>query len=132
VNRLLIAGVLLAAISLTACGSNVSKEEAPPPEATQSNPELESADPGSVSKTEFGEEWPLKVPSGDLRCEGSEGFGSVVFTAPNGTDYAVNGPALDNGYPEIEPIWRFEPGLEKYELRVNMSPLLERGLALCE
>lgn len=87
--------------------------------------------PGEVSKAEFGGKWPLTVSHGTLDCDGSNGVGDVTFTDPQGFRYAVNGLALQEGLPEITPIWRFQPGMAKYELRVDMGPLIDRGLALC-
>jgi hypothetical protein len=89
--------------------------------------------PGEVTRSEFGEDWPLTVASGTIRCDGSPGAGQVIFTAPtSGTEYALNGTALEGGYASIDPIWRYEPGMAKYELRVNIGVLTDRGLALCD
>ncbi len=82
---------------------------------------------------DFGE-WPLTVKSGVLQCEeeivSSLVVQRVTFTTPDGVTYAVNGHALDAGYPDIKPIWKKEPG--GYGLRVNIGPLIDRGLRLCE
>lgn len=82
---------------------------------------------------DFGE-WPLTVKSGVLQCEeeivSSFVVQRVTFTTPDGTVYAVNGHALDAGYPDIKPIWKKDPG--SYGLRVNIGPLIDRGLRLCE
>lgn len=89
--------------------------------------------PGEVTRAEFGDEWPFTVASGTLSCDGSRGLGSVIFTAPDGTRYGLNGTAQDQlGLPAIDPIWRYQPGMAKYELRVDIGPLIDRGLALCE
>lgn len=100
--------------------------EAPPPAAEPPPP------PGFVSRSQYGAEWPLTVSSGELRCDGAGGVGDAVFIAPNGTEYALNGLALESGYASIDPIWRYEPGLKKYDLRVNIGPLVEDALALCK
>jgi hypothetical protein len=94
--------------------------------------EAEPVTPGEVTKAEFGKKWPLSVPSGLLRCEsfGPE-LGEVIFTAPDGTEYGLNGTAQDGGYPPIDPIWLYEPGMKRYGLKINIGPLIDRGLALC-
>jgi hypothetical protein len=84
---------------------------------------------GNVSSEEFGSSWPLNVDSGDLRCEGSKGFGAVVFTDPDGNEYGLNGVALSQGYPPIDPIWKDSPELPG--LKVSLGPLIDRGLAMC-
>lgn len=85
---------------------------------------------GNVSSDEFGSKWPLTVDSGDLRCEGSQGFGSVVFTDPDGNEYGVNGVAVGQGYPPIDPIWKDDPELAG--LKISIGPLIDRGLSLCK
>jgi hypothetical protein len=82
-----------------------------------------------VSRDEFGAEWPLTVDHGTLRCEGSEGFGAVVFTDPDDNEYAVNGTAKGKGYQAVDPIWRDDPELAG--LKVPIGPLIDRGLSLC-
>ena len=89
-------------------------------------------DPGAVSRAEFGADWPLTVDRGTLSCDGP----GVVFTTDDGEEYAVNGTAKGSGYPGIEPIWREDPDLALDDggppLRVDISPLIDRGLELCE
>lgn len=85
---------------------------------------------GNVSSDEFGADWPLTVDSGDLRCEGSDGFGAVVLTDPDGNEYGVNGVALSQGYPPIDPIWKDNPELAG--LKISIGPLIDRGLSLCK
>ncbi len=93
----------------------------------QNTDERDAALSGEVSAEEFGAEWPLTVPAGELRCEDGS---SVTFTH-DGTTYAVNGTARGTGrWPDIDPIWAPDPGVEG--LKVNIGPLIDRGLALCE
>jgi hypothetical protein len=78
--------------------------------------------------------WPLTVPGGLLQCEPLVISGlpveRVTFEAPDGTIYAVNGHALDAGYPEIDPIWKDDPtGIAP---KVNIGPLIDKGLNLCQ
>jgi hypothetical protein len=78
-----------------------------------------------VAQAEFGDDWPLTVSEGTLRCEASK----VTFEA-DGTVYAVNGTArADDSYSDIDSIWADDPsglGLKK-----NIGPLIDRGLLLC-
>jgi hypothetical protein len=73
--------------------------------------------------------WPLTVSHGEVRCEGSAGAGAVIFRAPDGTDYGVNGTALGSGAPRIDPIWKKDPDIPG--ARVDIRPVLDKGLALC-
>lgn len=79
-----------------------------------------------VTGAEFGDAWPLTVDHGTLRCEPP---GAVIFQAPDGSDYAVNGLASSQGYPEIGPIWADDP--DPLILKLSIAPILDRGLALC-
>lgn len=78
-------------------------------------------------------QWPLKVKSGLLQCEEEVSGGFVLqkvwFTAPDGTVYGVNGTAQDAGYPGIDSIWKNDPA--GYGLKINIGPLIDRGLKLC-
>ena len=79
-----------------------------------------------VDATCFNEDWPLTVTSGVLKCEDS----AVIFTS-GGRTYAVNGMATtwDLGV-DIDPIWADNPELEG--LKINIGPLIAKGLTLCE
>jgi hypothetical protein len=86
---------------------------------------------GSIGRADVARgEWPLTVNDGVVRCEGSDGIGSVIFTAPNGTEYAVNGTAkgAHRELREIDAIWK-KP--DRYGLRISMGPIIDKGLALC-
>lgn len=73
--------------------------------------------------------WSLTVDHGYLRCEPSlrPNFNRVIFTAPDGSEYAVSRAARGAGYRGIDPIRRRDPSGNQADL----EPLLERGLALC-
>ena len=84
----------------------------------------------TITESEFGAAWPFTVPSGELRCEN----GAVTFTV--GSDlYGVNGTAKtrykqDANYRDISTIWKDDaktPGM-----KVDISPIIERGLGLCK
>ena len=76
----------------------------------------------------FGKHWPLTVEAGVVSCEPPY---SVIFMDPEGTRYAVNGQAMTS-YPElprIDRIWAPDP--EDPVLKIDISPVLDRGLELC-
>lgn len=83
------------------------------------------SDPGDISRTRFGPGWPLTVDEGTLACEGR----GVVTFASGGTTYAVNRAAKTLlRWPDIDRIRADSPG----GLKMNLVPLIDRGLALCE
>ena len=71
--------------------------------------------------------WPFTVDRGVLGCTKPPYPGEVTFNA-EGKVYGLNGTALDQGLPQVDPIWR----REGTELRVGIGPMIERGLKLCE
>jgi hypothetical protein len=74
----------------------------------------------------FDEPWPLTVDWGILHCRDQ----AVTFVTA-GRTYAVNGTALtwELG-EEIYPIWAENPEIDG--LRINIGPLIDAGLDLCE
>jgi len=83
----------------------------------------------TVSQAEYGDRWPLTLSEGQLRCESP----SWVLLEANSVTYAVNGSARGHakrmGWADANDIWRDSPsGYGK----VLMTPLIERGLQLCE
>lgn len=100
-----------------------TKQPEPPPTAAPAQPA------GYVSRAMLGDDWPLMVDEGVLACAGSGGVGAVTFSS-GGTVYAVNGFAKQrNAGTDIAPIWADDPAIAG--IKKNLSPLLERGLALC-
>lgn len=82
-----------------------------------------------VTEKEYGDDWPLTVESAELRCEEP----SVVIAEADGTTYALNGAAQQEGYPPVDPIWRDDPEApEGVDMKVSLRPLNDRGLELCE
>ena len=80
-----------------------------------------------MSKSELGDAWPLTVESGTVTCENGS---QVIFAAPNGTRYAVNGTAMSQtDLPRIDEIWAPDPTIDG--AKVNISPIIDAGLALC-
>lgn len=84
---------------------------------------------GQVSRATLGDEWPLTVEAGELRCDGSGGVGAVTFTAA-GKTYAVNGIAKQRGIQAIDPIWAPNPSIPG--TKKSIGPLIDRGLELCK
>lgn len=83
----------------------------------------------AVSCGDFGMTWPLTVDHGFLRCETGSFEASdakrVVFTTPQGRDYAVNEAARWVGYGRIASIFRPDAG-PRYR-----SVLAGAGARLC-
>lgn len=81
--------------------------------------------PGYVSRAMLGDDWPLTVEEGQLRC-----IEQAVTIVVDGTAYALNGVALQRDTSrDITPIWADNPTVEG--LKKDLGPLIERGLALC-
>lgn len=86
-----------------------------------------AANEAVMSSADLGNEWPLTVEAGIVRCEGA---GEVYFEA-EGTIYAVNGTAQGaSDAPEIDPIWADDPEIDG--VKISIHPIIERGLDLCE
>ena len=84
-------------------------------------------EPGFLSRADFGKRWPLTVEAGVVSCEQH----SVIFMDPEGKRYAVNGTAMAH-YPElprIDRIWAPDPKIPG--AKINISPVIDRGLELC-
>ena len=87
----------------------------------------------NITESEYGEKWPLTIVEGILSCAPVGSLGIVTFTA-NGKTYAVNGTARSrakkNGWREIDEIWKANPSIPG--TKINMGPILDRGLSLCK
>lgn len=87
----------------------------------------------SISKSIIGDKWPLTVDSGTVSCSYTSSGGKVVTFTANGTRYGVNGTALSQGLPKIDPIWINTTGDEaKIAPKKNIGPILDLGLTLCK
>lgn len=84
-----------------------------------------------VSQEQFGEQWPLTVPSGRLSCIlFTSGRQIVTFIAPDGREYALNGHAKSPGfYPPIDPIHKPDP--INPPAKKSIGVLIDEGLKLC-
>lgn len=92
--------------------------------ACSSSPEYKTVE---VSAAQFGDKWPLTVDKGTLHCEAPT---RIVFTAPDGQKYGVNGTAsLD--YVTILEITKDQENLG-YTFKMDVTNLIEEGMKLCE
>lgn len=91
---------------------------------------------GYIERGDIGEKWPLTVESGLLKCARLTGGVIVVILQVGEATYAINGSARSParmaqfGWMDIDEIHNKEldaTGLLKYPL----TPLLDKGLALC-
>jgi hypothetical protein len=90
----------------------------------------DAANEAHMRRADLGTDWPLTVDEGTVSCEGiGERLGEVYFTA-EGTTYAVNGLAQGaSDGPDIDEIWA--DNLEMEGLKINIGPIIDRGLDLC-
>ena len=96
--------------------------------ASSSSTSVTVGGPGHVSKAALRKAWPFTVSSGTIGCDDA---GGVTFTPDaDGAIYAVNGTAIgEHKYHKIEAIWkknRAIPGT-----RIDISPIIDKGLKLC-
>ncbi|WP_072803470.1 DUF2511 domain-containing protein [Rhodococcoides yunnanense] len=97
-----------------------SAAPAQPPAATAAN-----VPAGFVSETGWTGEWPFTVSEGVLMCARPQ---RVTFTSGR-TIYALNGSATTaGGFEDVASIWKDSsfPGV-----KVDIGPMIERGLGLC-
>ena len=82
----------------------------------------------AVACGDLGRDWPLRVDYGFVRCEpkGRYQQRGVVFTAPDGKDYAASVGARMDGYPRIGPVFVRGAG-GRYRSRLTAI-----GLGLCD
>jgi Protein of unknown function (DUF2511) len=90
-----------------------------------------------IVRSELGSDWPLRVDSGTLGCDGRNGAGAIVFALDDGTTYALNGIAKGRTslsgrdlYLDIEPIWLPHPEIS--DLKKDIGGLIAQGQKLCE
>ena len=81
----------------------------------------------TVSSADFPGEWMLTVDKGELICKAPS---TIVFIAPDGAQYAVNGTATSRGYADIQPIWKDNPEIPG--TKINIGSLISKGLELCK
>ena len=85
----------------------------------------------TVTKAEFGSQWPLKVSRVTLECREAH---QVVLIA-NGKTYWFNGlakgAARKHGWANLEDIWIDDPDFGIPGAKKSMRPLNERAQQLC-
>jgi hypothetical protein len=86
-----------------------------------------------VSSDQFGEDWPLTVANGTLKC--IKPYQAVIFIDKEGKEYALNGLAISlKKYADIEPIQKKENTIFpdfKIQTKKSVYPLTVRALKLC-
>jgi hypothetical protein len=117
------------------CGGDTGRSSDPTkePPAQVASTKQTAPEQGTLLESDFpAGEWPLTVNKGVVHCDGSGGVGAVIFRAPDGTDYAVNGAAKTArpDLPKIEAIWQKDPAVPG--TRINIGPVIDKGLELCK
>lgn len=79
-----------------------------------------------VGRDVMGDEWPLTVESGCLYCDQV----SAVIFVHDGRTYGINGLPFP-GRREVDPIWSDSPNPDWAGPKINIGPLLRRGLGVC-
>ncbi|ENX28724.1 YebY family protein [Acinetobacter baumannii] len=93
--------------------------------ACSSTPEYQTVE---VTADQFGDKWPLTVDKGTLHCEPPT---RIVFTAPDGQKYGVNGSAA-NDYVTILEITKDHKIDIGTTFKMDPSILIEEGMKLCQ
>jgi hypothetical protein len=75
---------------------------------------------------DWGDQWAFTEETVVLGCQ-TKGTAKAVTVSCGGKTYAINGNALELGYPRPEPIWRNNPS--NPQLKVNLQPFIQLGLA---
>ena len=79
----------------------------------------------TITRAELGDDWPLTIDQGVIRCIGSGGIGEVYFVTPELTIYAINDKAIAKGNQADIRSAPFYTGR-------SLSPIIDRGLDLCK
>lgn len=94
-----------------------------------------TAEPANtISKSEYGEKWPLTVDQVELACEPP----TLITVKANGVTYALNGSARTHakryGWEDFEQIWRTDPASEGTGTSWKIPPtgLIAKGMELCK
>ena len=107
-------------------------EEQQQAEAVSTRPTTPSSNPAVVSPDTWTDgDWPLTIDGGVLTCT----TGAVFITDQDGEMWPLNGKARSHharfgAKPGLEPIWRVNQKLAP--MRIDIGPLIKRGLALCD
>ena len=94
--------------------------------------------PNVANRDTWSGTWPLTIDSGMLTCTKvlrAGGRAAVYITTRNGDMWPLNGVAKAHhssfgAKPDITPIWRNNPDIPG--TKVNIGPLIQKGLRLCD
>lgn len=84
----------------------------------------------AVSAADYGAPWPVAVDHGVISCRDDS---AVLFTAPDGVVYTINGSAMTY-YPElphIRAIWLDDPTSDDPDILIYIGGFIDLGLSLC-
>lgn len=110
------ASLLATVLLVAACGSS-GVDIDPTPRPTEA---------GFITEAAYGSAWPFTKPSGVLRCVESAGRPLVTFSPGDGIEYALNGAAIDFGFPELDATI-----LTDFPDKTGVLPLIEQALEDC-
>jgi hypothetical protein len=98
--------------------------------APSSAPSGSNIPPGLVERATWTDgPWPFTVDYATLMCQ-SGIYGNRVTVTADREMYAFNGTAKSADlWPDFDVIWADDPAIPG--LKVNIDPMLQRGLALC-
>jgi len=120
---IIIVSVLLISLFVVWNSSKSSSPTAPTPQTLGQNER-------AISSAGYGDRWPFTFAAGVLRCTNSVAV-NVTDSASNQT-YAVNGAAkslsTQTGWGQLDQVWRDDPA---GGLKVNIGPMIQDGLTLC-
>ena len=83
-----------------------------------------------VTPADLGDQWPLTIDSGTLQCRPFMGSLQILTIKAAGKTWAVNGTAIGQGFPEIDPIWKAHPEIPG--ARITIGPLIDLAKSLCQ
>ena len=90
------------------------------------------SDPASVTREQYGADWPFTVAEGSVRCLLYNSQHLALFEV-DGTTYAMNGTARSvagpRGYHDIDDIWLDDPKIAG--AKISISPILTLALSVC-
>lgn len=129
-----LARILWVTLLVTACSSGGTVAPTIAPVATTKTTPVASPTPSapasSITRAEYGAQWPFTVPAGTLHCYDDPLNARLYVTFSHegeaGVEYALNGSARDFGFPELDASI-----LVDYPDRSKTLSLIETGLALC-
>ena len=88
----------------------------------------------TVRAADYGDRWPFTVSEGVIECAPFREKLHVLTFTSGGKTYGLNGTARtlakEKGYAEITGIWRDDP--MNGGAKINIEPIIEKALTLCE